>query len=98
MNAPPTGQREAHSETHSEAHSELPDAAEHRRILEAYDRLQQHPELDGQGVQLAVDLDHALMGAGMRPEVADGLSREELAEKIAGFARPADRQLEMGAA
>ena len=94
MNAPQTGRREAYSE----AHLEITNAAEHRRILEAYDRLERHPELDGQGVQLAVDLDHALMGAGMRPEVADGLSREELAEKIAGFTRPVNRQLEAGAA
>lgn len=52
-------------------------------VLEAFDKLQAHPQIDGEGVQMAVDLDVALMEAGMVPAAADALTRDELARALA---------------
>jgi hypothetical protein len=54
------------------------------RVLAARRRLAAHSggpggqAIDGEGIQLSVDLDLLLMGAGIRPEEADGMTDDEI--------------------
>lgn len=67
-----------------------PVARQHtERIIGAQRRLEAHrpvPEgcpIDGEGIQLSVDLDVALMEAGIRPEDADGLADDAVRALLA---------------
>jgi hypothetical protein len=57
-------------------------SAPKERALEAFDRHEAHPPIDGEGIQLAVDLDCALAEAGIPVGAADGLSRDALARLL----------------
>jgi len=59
----------------TEVHHRLP-----RHLLSAYDRLAAHPELDGEGIQLALDFEELATRYGLAE--AGTLSREELERKI----------------
>lgn len=50
------------------------------RIIGARRRLDspEHREIDGEGIQLSVDLDVMLMDAGIRPEDADAMADDEI--------------------
>lgn len=53
-----------------------------RAALDAFDRFHDHPDVDGEGIQLAVDLDVALSDAGLNPLLSDGLTRDKLAARL----------------
>ncbi|QIN78352.1 hypothetical protein GBA65_07265 [Rubrobacter marinus] len=58
-----------------EVHHRVP-----RHLLTAYDRMTAHPELDGEGIGLALEFVERAMRYGV--DDADSLTREELARRI----------------
>ncbi len=47
--------------------------------------------IDGEGIQLSVDLDLLLMGAGIRPEEADGMTDDEIRALLCPDGHPPGR-------
>ena len=67
------------------------------RVLVARRRLAAHSggpggcAIDGEGIQLSVDLDLLLMGAGVRPEEADGMTDDEIRALLGPDGHPPGR-------
>lgn len=50
-------------------------------VTAAYDRLEAHPEFDGEGIELAMELDLAAMEAGIE-RIHAGVTRDGLVKKL----------------